>query len=210
MRSAAASVSTRSTCRSPTGTAPSNPTAASASACAMSADYGRRSENGSRGRGPPERRALQQRVTMTTRSASLSGERSMCPKCGCDDPSMLEQVTSGRWFCNNCSHDWVSASQRSASLSGERPPRFSSLDDLVARSGLRRDELVTLADIGALNAFGYDRRSALWQAERAGGPGGELFPAEHAEHAENALRETPHAPLNREDPPEPKKISAVS
>ncbi|MBW8860854.1 MAG: hypothetical protein JF601_00535 [Acidobacteria bacterium] len=94
---------------------------------------------------------------------------------------MLEQVTSGRWFCNNCSHDWVSASQRSASLSGERPSsvsgerRFASLDDLVARSGLRRDELVTLADIGALNAFGYDRRSALWQAERAVRPSGELF-----------------------------------
>ena len=121
----------------------------------------------------------------------------MCPKCGCDDPSMLEQVTSGRWFCNNCSHDWVSASDRSASLSGERPPsvsgerppRFSSLDDLVARSGLRRDELVTLADLGALNAFGYDRRSALWQAERAVRPSGELFDnAENAETAEAAER----------------------
>src|SRR5206468_9700581 len=53
--------------------------------------------------------------------------------------------------------------------------RFSSVDDLVARTGLRRDELVTLADIGALNAFGYDRRSALWQAERAIRPAGELF-----------------------------------
>jgi hypothetical protein len=40
---------------------------------------------------------------------------------------------------------------------------------------LRRDEVVTLADIGALNAFGYDRRSALWQAERAVRPAGELF-----------------------------------
>jgi error-prone DNA polymerase len=45
----------------------------------------------------------------------------------------------------------------------------------VTRTGLRRDELVTLADIGALNAFGYDRRSALWQAERAVRPTGELF-----------------------------------
>ena len=44
---------------------------------------------------------------------------------------------------------------------------FASLDDLVARTGLRRSEIVTLADIGALNQFGYDRRSALWQAERA-------------------------------------------
>jgi error-prone DNA polymerase len=53
--------------------------------------------------------------------------------------------------------------------------RFSSLDELIARAGLRRDEVVTLADIGALNSFGYDRRSALWQAERAIRPGGELF-----------------------------------
>ncbi len=54
-------------------------------------------------------------------------------------------------------------------------PRFRSLDDLVHRTGLRRAELVTLADIGALNAFGYDRRSALWQAEQAARPSGELF-----------------------------------
>ena len=47
--------------------------------------------------------------------------------------------------------------------------------ELIARTGLRRDEVVTLADVGALNAFGYDRRSALWQAERAVRPSGELF-----------------------------------
>ena len=47
--------------------------------------------------------------------------------------------------------------------------------------------MVTLADIGALNAFGYDRRSALWQAERAVRPSGELFTEEEtAEHAETA------------------------
>ena len=46
--------------------------------------------------------------------------------------------------------------------------RFQSLEALIAATGLRRDEVVTLADIGALNSFGYDRRSALWQAERAG------------------------------------------
>jgi len=75
-------------------------------------------------------------------------------------------------------------------------PRFSSLDDLVTRTGLRRAELVTLADIGALNSFGYDRRSALWQAEQAARPAGELFAtadttinAEHAEHAENLFLE---------------------
>ena len=54
-------------------------------------------------------------------------------------------------------------------------PRFKSLDDLVNRTGVRRAELVTLADIGALNSFGYDRRSALWQAEQAARPSGELF-----------------------------------
>ncbi|HXD74623.1 MAG TPA: OB-fold nucleic acid binding domain-containing protein, partial [Vicinamibacterales bacterium] len=53
--------------------------------------------------------------------------------------------------------------------------KFSSLDDLVNRTGIQRVELVTLADIGALNSFGYDRRSALWQAEQAVRPSGELF-----------------------------------
>ncbi len=96
----------------------------------------------------------------------------ICPKCGCDDPSMLEPVEGrgarpGTYFCNNCSHDWVPGHRR--------PPRFASLDDLVARTGVRRDEIVTLADIGALNSFGYDRRSALWQAERAVRPAGALF-----------------------------------
>jgi error-prone DNA polymerase len=52
---------------------------------------------------------------------------------------------------------------------------------------LRRAEVVTLADIGALNSFGYDRRSALWQAERAVRPGGELFTTINAEAAENAF-----------------------
>jgi len=102
----------------------------------------------------------------------------LCPKCGCDDPSMLEPVDASKWFCNNCSHDWMLR---------HRAPRFRSIDDLVARAGLRRDELVTLADIGALNAFGYDRRSALWQAERAIRPSGELFQEEKtAEDAEIA------------------------
>jgi len=90
-----------------------------------------------------------------------------CPKCGCDDESMLEHVDDRCWFCNNCSHDWAAPETVAR--------RFISLDDLVARTGVRRDEVVTLADIGALNGFGYDRRSALWQAERAVRPSGELF-----------------------------------
>ena len=46
---------------------------------------------------------------------------------------------------------------------------------MVQRTGLRRDELTTLADIGALNAFTSERRSALWQVERAVRPAGELY-----------------------------------
>ena len=79
---------------------------------------------------------------------------------------MIEE-TAGRSFCNVCSHEWPMRTMP--------PRRFTSLDDLVARTGLRRDEVVTLADIGALNSFGYDRRSALWQAERAVRAAGELF-----------------------------------
>jgi len=106
-----------------------------------------------------------------------------CPKCGCDDASMLERVDDRRWFCNNCSHDWSRSPQRLALQQQREGERFKSLDDLVARAGLRRDEVVTLADVGALNAFGYDRRSALWQAERAIRPSGELFEKAAAEDA---------------------------
>jgi len=101
---------------------------------------------------------------------------------------MLEKTDLGS-FCNVCSHAWmerealrparpepVEGRARSGHASAERPVlRFRSVDDLIARAGLRRDEVVTLADIGALNAFGYDRRSALWQAEQAVRPSGELF-----------------------------------
>jgi error-prone DNA polymerase len=76
-------------------------------------------------------------------------------------------VNDRRWFCNNCSHDWQPGVQR--------PIRYDSLESLIARTGLRRDEVVTLADIGALNSFGYDRRSALWQVERAIKASGALF-----------------------------------
>jgi error-prone DNA polymerase len=101
---------------------------------------------------------------------TCAGPALVCPKCGCDDPSMLERTDRG-WFCNVCSHE-APAAMPGANARGIR---FSSLDELIARAGLRRDEVVTLADIGALNTFGYDRRSALWQAERAVRPSGELF-----------------------------------
>jgi error-prone DNA polymerase len=52
---------------------------------------------------------------------------------------------------------------------------FASLQDLVDRAGLHRDELTVLAEVGALNAFGLTRRSALWQVERAARPRGPLL-----------------------------------
>ncbi|MBI4483973.1 MAG: error-prone DNA polymerase [Acidobacteria bacterium] len=44
---------------------------------------------------------------------------------------------------------------------------FLSVEDLERRVDLRKDELTTLAEIGALNGLGLKRREALWQVERA-------------------------------------------
>jgi len=102
-----------------------------------------------------------------------------CPKCGCDDQSMLEETPTAGYFCNVCAHEWGSVAH--VPVASHQPPgasrqsRYSSIDDLITRTGVRRDELATLAEIGALNAFGYDRRSALWQIEKAVRPKGELF-----------------------------------
>jgi len=52
---------------------------------------------------------------------------------------------------------------------------FASLQDFVDRTGLEREEQRRLAEVGALNAFGLTRRSALWQVEKAGRPRGPLF-----------------------------------
>ena len=74
---------------------------------------------------------------------------------------------------------------------------FRSLEDLIARTGLRRDELATLAEVGALNSFGYDRRSALWQIERAVRPSGELFEQKSAVDSRRSS-----SPLPSMTPPE--------
>ena len=70
--------------------------------------------------------------------------------------------------------------------------RFVSLDQFVAATGVRRDELAVLAEIGALRAFGYDRRGALWQIERAVRPAGALF-----ENVDDATATSPLAPMTR-------------
>ncbi|RPI26420.1 MAG: DNA polymerase III subunit alpha [Acidobacteria bacterium] len=52
---------------------------------------------------------------------------------------------------------------------------FTSIDDLRDRVPVRKPEITTLAEIGALNAFGMRRREALWQVEKAWRPYGSLF-----------------------------------
>ena len=113
-----------------------------------------------------------------------------CPKCGCDDASMLEETPPHSWFCNICAHEWptfadapVSKGKSNPELptpnAGHRPPtaerRYQNIEQFVTVTKVRRDELATLAEIGALNAFGFDRRSALWQIEKVIRPAGELF-----------------------------------
>jgi error-prone DNA polymerase len=68
---------------------------------------------------------------------------------------------------------------------------FASVDDLVARAGLTREEAVTLAEVGALGSLGLRRRAALWQAERAARPPGPLWTgsAPAAEPEPSPLRE---------------------
>jgi error-prone DNA polymerase len=122
-------------------------------------------------------------------SANESKGVGPCPKCGCDDESLLEVVTDGpvaTRFCNNCAHDWKEAGA---------PQRFRSLDELVAHTGINREEVATLAEIGALNSFGYDRREAQWQVERAVRQAGELFAGESdAQAAPVAVSGAPVAP----------------
>jgi error-prone DNA polymerase len=115
-------------------------------------------------------------------AAGAGFSRPECAKCGSDDETMIEIVREGfrnqvpdrrspiptrTYFCNTCAHEWTV----------ELRPlgRFASIEQVVQRTGLRRDELTTLADIGALNAFTNERRSALWQVERAIRPAGQLY-----------------------------------
>jgi len=65
------------------------------------------------------------------------------------------------------------AAGRLEHLLAQRP--YRSLDDVKARSGLHKDELRVLAEIGAFNALAAHRRDALWQIERALLPPDDLF-----------------------------------
>ncbi|CAN5837943.1 error-prone DNA polymerase [soil metagenome] len=110
------------------------------------------------------------------RSGLEAVDTSRCPKCGCDDQSMLEETPDATSFCNICAHEWGKMQASEPSVPAPPgAPRYGSIEDLIARTRLRRDELATLAEIGALNSLGYDRRSAQWQIERAVRPAGDLF-----------------------------------
>ncbi len=168
----------------------------------------------------------------TTENTTEIATPTFCPKCGCDDPSMLEDVRvagTTRRFCNVCAHEWAAgdgspmeikeapvpdqppapsplgAEARSAKAA--QSPRFASIEDLIARTGVRRDELATLADIGALESFGRDRRSALWQVERAVRSAGALFEGAGDAGAEarsaKAAQSPQRQPLERESPLRP-------
>jgi error-prone DNA polymerase len=131
-----------------------------------------------------------------------------CPKCGCDDESMLEKTPDETRFCNICAHEWSGDAVDPATPVHPASVRYASIEDLVARAKLRRDELATLADIGALNALGYDRRSALWQIEKAVRPVGRLFDATSTgglldqESGGSLSEERKESPLRPMSPPE--------
>ncbi len=75
------------------------------------------------------------RESRTGRESTPEGRRSeRCPKCGCDDESMLETLHTEEMFCNICSHLWPLALDARSTTLDPRPstlgPRFASLDDL--------------------------------------------------------------------------------
>jgi error-prone DNA polymerase len=74
-------------------------------------------------------------------------------------------------------------------LEAERQRRpFDSMEDLVKRGRLRRDELTGLAQVGALASLEPERRAALWSAERAGRPAGALYEGHAATREPSPLR----------------------
>jgi error-prone DNA polymerase len=123
---------------------------------------------------PPSRRGFAGGATADTLAVLR------CPKCGSDDERMIEREQGADgYFCNLCAHpfQWTGGSPAEAGVPATAGDggRFPSLELFVAATGVREDELTTLASIGALNAFGYDRREALWQVARAIRPAGTLF-----------------------------------
>ena len=76
------------------------------------------------------------------------------------------------------------AARRLVAARAARP--FDSVDDLVARAGLTREEVVTLAEVGALAGLGRARRAAIWETERAARSPGPLWAGQWAGRAPRA------------------------
>ena len=75
----------------------------------------------------------------------------------------------------------------------ERTERaFASTDDFFRRTHFSATERRALASVGALNAFGLHRRSALWQVEAAWSKEESLF----QQFAESENNDSPLAPMN--------------
>ena len=78
-------------------------------------------------------------------------------------------------------------------LSARRKRPFTSLADFKQRAGLNKDELRTLAEIGALNGFAAHRRHALWQVEK---PVREMDLFENPSHAPGQTADASPAPTD--------------
>ncbi|MEY2554991.1 MAG: error-prone polymerase [Verrucomicrobiota bacterium] len=78
--------------------------------------------------------------------------------------------------------------------------QFASLDDFKRRVVLSKEELRTLAELGALNCFAHHRRAAMWRVEEtihddllANSPG-------HPEPSEGSRTDASNALVSRRDP----------
>ena len=193
-RSAAASASRRSTCRCRTGTAPSSPTAPSASACATSPGCARRW--GGRSRQCPGRACRCTVARPARRAARAKGVSSKTHWRVRSADATIRRWSSGR--------PGRAASAISARTSGPieaaAAARSRRSTRLVRRTGLRRDEITVLAEIGALNSFGFDRRSALWQVEKSVRPSGELFATDTPEAFSDRRSEDREPEADRREP----------
>ncbi len=67
---------------------------------------------------------------------------------------------------------------------------FSSIADFKLRTGFNKDELRTLAEIGALNSLAKHRRDAMWEVEKDV-PENDLFTEAIARSPKNEIEDTP-------------------
>ena len=79
-----------------------------------------------------------------------------------------------------------------AMLEARKTKAFESTDDFFRRTNFSATERRALAAVGALNAFGLHRRSALWQVEAAWSEEESLF----QQFAEQENDDSPLAPMN--------------